>query len=103
MQGGAACLLSRNVELMYLSGVFEVAFGLAVLFQIVRQRAGYGLVALRIAVFPANLNMALNPKPFLEQGMTTLALHGRLPFRFVFMVWAIWSIRPDDKSVDSMP
>ncbi len=91
--------LPLHVELVYLSGVFEVALGLAVLFQPVRQRAGYGIIALLIAVFPANLNMALNPEPFLEQGMTMLALYGRLPFQFIFMAWAIWATRPDAKPV----
>ena len=91
--------LPLHVELVYLSGVFEVALGLAVLFQPIRQRAGYGIIALLIAVFPANLNMALNPEPFLEQGMTMLALYGRLPFQFIFMAWAIWATRPDAKPV----
>lgn len=87
--------LPLHLELVYLSGVFEVGLGLAVLFRPVRQWAGYGIVALLIAVYPANINMALNPEPFLEQGMTMFALYARLPLQFVLMAWAIWVTRPD--------
>jgi len=87
--------LPFHLELVYLSGAFEVGLGLAVLFQPVRRWAGFGIVALLIAVYPANINMALHPEPFLAQGMSEFALYARLPFQFVFMAWALWVTRPD--------
>lgn len=87
--------LPYHLELVYLSGVFEIGLGIAVLIPKVRRIAGFGLVALLIAVYPANINMALHPEPFVEQGISLAFIYGRLPFQFLFMGWAIWATRPD--------
>src|SRR5205823_7827869 len=47
-------------ELVYLSGVFEIALGVLVLVPRWSVLAAWGLIALLIAVFPANVHMALN-------------------------------------------
>lgn len=87
--------LPYHLELVYLSGVFEIGLGIAVLFPKVRRLAGFGLVALLVAVYPANINMALHPEPFVEQGISLAFIYGRLPFQFLFMAWAVWATRPD--------
>jgi len=75
--------------LVFLSGVAEVAFG-ALMF--VRPRIGaWGLIATLIAVFPANLHMALNPQLFPE--FPPLALWLRLPIQGVLLAWAWWHTR----------
>jgi uncharacterized membrane protein len=87
--------LPLHLEIVYASGAFEIALGIGVLVPSLRQRAGYGLVALLIAVFPANIEMAVHPEPFLAEGATRSFIYGRLPFQFLFMYWAIWATRPD--------
>jgi len=87
--------LPLHLELVYLSGVFEIAFGVGVLIPKLRRVAGYGLVALLVAVYPANINMALNPEPFVADGVSLNFIYARLPFQFLFMYWAIWATRPD--------
>ena len=87
--------LPLHLELVYLSGVFEIALGLAVLPRATRSRAGLGLIALLIAVFPANIHMAVNPEPYVEAGTALGFLYGRLPIQFLFMYWAWWATRPD--------
>ena len=84
--------LPAHLELVYLSGVFEVLGGVGVLFAASRQVARYGLLALLVAVYPANIHMALHPELFPD--MTAAALYGRLPLQFVFawLVW--WAARP---------
>ena len=59
-----------------------------------RARAGWGLVLLLVAVFPANLHMALNPELFSD--LSSAALYARLPFQVLFIAWAYWATRPDD-------
>lgn len=84
--------------LVLLSGFFEIAGGLGLLWKRVRRAAGLGLVALYIAVFPANLHMALH---HLSLGPTTppaWALWARLPLQLVLIFWALRVSRSDDKA-----
>lgn len=85
--------LPAHAELVYLSGVFEMLGGLAVMAPRVRATAGWGLVLLLLAIFPANLHMALNPEQFPDAGPA--ALYARLPFQVLFIAWAYWATRPD--------
>ena len=76
-----------------MSGVFEVAGGIGVLIPRLRSLAGWGLVALLVAVFPANLHMALNPELFSDA--SPFALYSRLPIQLLLIAWAYWATRPD--------
>jgi len=80
-------------ELVWLSGVFEVLGGVGILVAATRRLAGWGLLALLLAVYPANIHMALHPELFPDMTPTMLVL--RLPLQFVFagLVW--WAMRPD--------
>ena len=60
----------------------------------VRRAAGIGLIALLIAVFPANLHMAMNPELFPD--MAPLALYIRLPFQLVFAIWVLRVSQPQE-------
>ena len=85
--------LPAHRELVFLSGVFEVVGGVAVLVPAVRAAAGWGLIALLLAVFPANIHMALNPELFPDVSRT--ALYVRLPLQALLIAWAYWATRPD--------
>lgn len=87
--------LPWHLELVWLSGLFEILGGLGVLPVATRRLAGYGLLALLVAVFPANLHMAMNPEPFVADGIPLWALYVRLPFQLVFAAWVGWATRPD--------
>lgn len=80
--------LPAHLELVYISGVFEVLGGVGVLLAVSRTWACYGLIALLVAVYPANIHMALHPDLFLDR-MTATALYVRLPLQFV-MAWLVW-------------
>ena len=69
-----------------LSGVLEILFGVALLIPRFTHLAAWGLIALLIAVFPANLHMALHPEQFPE--MPQIALWIRLPIQGLFIWWA---------------
>jgi uncharacterized membrane protein len=87
--------LPAHRELVIISGVFEILGGLGVLVPRLRSSAGWGLVLLLLAVFPANLHMALHPEQFPDIG--SVALYARLPFQVLFIAWAYWATRPDGK------
>ncbi len=75
-------------ELVYLSGLFEIALGVLLLIPKCTTLAAWGLIALLIAVFPANVHMAMNPS--LYPDIPPLALWLRLPLQGVFIAWAYW-------------
>lgn len=77
-------------ELVYVSGVFEIVGAIGLLFRRTRRPAAYGLVALLIAVMPANLHVALSGGHV--EGLPTGAWYYwlRIPFQVVFIAWALW-------------
>ena len=77
--------------LIYLSGVFEIAFGILLLIPKFTRLAAWGIVLLLIAVFPANIYMALNAGNFPEFSLAMIYL--RLPLQFVLIAWAFWFTR----------
>jgi len=88
-----------HLELVYLSGVFEIMGGVGVLIPCFRAFAGVGLVALLIAVYPANLHMAFNPHLFPD--IPLVALYIRLALQFLAVYWAYTVTRPDSCSAHS--
>ncbi|MEO5798085.1 MAG: DoxX family protein [Gemmatimonadales bacterium] len=85
--------LPAHLALVYLSGVFEALGGIGVLIPRVRSLAGWGIVLLLIAVFPANLYMAMHPELFPD--ISTASLYLRLPIQIPLIAWAYWATRPD--------
>ena len=62
-----------------------------------RRAAAWGLIALYIAVFPANVNQAVNHISFGDRPVSEAFLWGRLPFQLVFIALAYWFTRPDPR------
>lgn len=85
--------LPWHLPLVYLSGVFEILGGLGLLLPRTRRLAAWGLIALFIAIFPANLNMAINHLPLGDKHLPQWALWARLPLQAVFIAWAWWYTR----------
>ncbi len=80
------------LAMVYLSGGFEI--GLAVLLLVPRtsRLAAWGLIALLIAVFPANVYMALRPELFPD--LAPMLLWLRLPLQGLLIAWAWAYTRP---------
>ena len=87
--------LPWHLELVYLSGAIEILLAVLLVVPATRGLAAWGTIALLIAVFPANLNMALNDiRPDGPFGPpTTLSLWLRLPMQLVLIAWAWWYTR----------
>lgn len=88
--------LPWHLFLVYLSGFFEVALGLLLFIPKYARLAVWGLIALLVAVFPANVRMALDPELF--PGIPPLVLWLRLPLQAVFIFWAYRLTRRDGAS-----
>ena len=84
--------LPAHRALVLVSGFFEILGGIGLQIPRVRRPAAWGLIALFVAVFPANVNMAVNK--ILVQN--PVILWGRLPLQAVLIAWAWWYTRPED-------
>jgi uncharacterized membrane protein len=87
--------LPAHRELVELSGVAEFALGFAMLVfgarvPRIRRWAAWGIIALLIAVFPANIYAATN-----DIGGTGIWAWVRLPIQALFIWWAWIYTRPD--------
>ena len=74
--------------LVAVSGVCEILGGLGLLHPSTRSWAAWGLIALFIAVFPANVNMAINRIGFGHKPPPSWLLWARLPLQGVLIAWA---------------
>jgi len=75
--------LPYHLEIVYISGFFEILGGLGLLYAPTRHYAGYGLLVLTVAVFPANIHMAMHPELFTEFFPPDLQEHAAFLLRFV--------------------
>ena len=81
-------MLPLHLEAVYVSGFFEILGGLGLLLSRFRKISGWGLLALLIAVYPANIYLAQTNGAAMNT--TPLIAWGRLPFQFVFIGLAYW-------------
>lgn len=83
--------LPAPLALVYISGVFEIALGIAIHPGKTRKLAAWGLVALYLAVFPANINMAIHQIQLSpDSHMPVWMMWARLPFQALFIFVALW-------------
>ncbi len=89
--------LPAHDALILVSGLAEMGGGIGLLIPRLRVAAGLGLIALLVAVFPANLQMLLNAmrdhSPWPEQ----LILWLRLPLQLVLIRW-VWRVSRSPRS-----
>ena len=81
--------LPRKLEIVYASGVAEMAGGAGVLAAPTRRAAGWWLIATLVAIFPANVNMAINAERF--RGVPQPLLWARLPLQGLLIAW-VWRV-----------
>ena len=78
------------LEMVYLSGIFELLGAVGLLLPWTRRAAGLGLATLLIAIFPANIYVAVSAGSVegLPSGSWYYWL--RRPFQAIFIGWALW-------------
>ncbi len=82
--------LPLHDELVSVSGIFEVLLGVLLLVPQTSRKAAWGIVALLIAVFPANLYLYQHQDILPASPIIHLL---RLPLQGVFILWAYWHTR----------
>jgi uncharacterized membrane protein len=76
-------------EMVLVSGACEIAGGIGLLVPLLRRVAGIGLIALLVAVWPANLQMLLNARAAHQPAWAQMLLLLRLPLQIVLIGW-VW-------------
>ena len=92
--------LPFHLELVYLSGFFEFTLGVLLLVPRVSRLAAWGIFALLIAVFPANIYLYQNQELLPASPMVHFL---RLPLQAVFLSWAYWLTRPSELKTCEKP
>ena len=82
--------LPLHLELVYLSGFFEIALGVLLLVPRFSRVAAWGIIALLIAVFPANIYVYQHQDVLPAPPILHLL---RLPLQGLFILWAYWHTR----------
>jgi len=86
-----------HLPMVYLSGAAEVVLGAAVLEPKLRRAAAYGIIVLLIAIFPANVHIAVHDIPVFGAAEGAGAMNWvRLPIQALLIVWAWWYTLPAD-------
>lgn len=81
--------LPAKRQLVYASGAAELLAAAGVLHPATRRPAGYWLIATLVAIFPANVNMAVNAERF--RAIPAPLLWLRLPLQALLIAWA-WRV-----------
>lgn len=91
-------VLPWHLGLVYLSGAAEILGGVGLLVPKTRRVAIWGLLLLLLAVFPANINMAVNEIYLEGMPREPWLLWVRLPFQLVFAAVVYWVglAKPED-------
>ncbi|MEO2084721.1 MAG: hypothetical protein ABGW65_04275, partial [Marinoscillum sp.] len=84
--------LPFHIELVYISGFFEILFGLMILFPKYRYYGSIGLILLLIAVFPANIYLAQSKEAQEAIGASQQIVIWRLPMQGI-LIWIAYWIR----------
>lgn len=83
--------LPFHLALVYLSGLVEILLGIGLIYRPMRQYAAWGIIALLIAVFPANIFLAFNEGAQEAIGTNQLeALWIRFPIQLLLIIIAWW-------------
>ena len=89
--------LPLHRELVYLSGLCEIVLGLLLFVPRFSRLAAWGIIALLIAVFPANIHVYQHqdvlPAPAIFHFL-------RLPLQGMFILWAYWHTKPTKEKTD---
>jgi uncharacterized membrane protein len=84
--------LPWHAELVFISGVIEIGVGVLLFFPAAGVFGRWSAIALLMAVFPANVHMAMHPELFPQFNPVVMWL--RVPFQALLVAWVYWCTQP---------
>ncbi len=89
------------LAVVYVSGVIEIVLALLILWPAIRPLAGWGLIALTLAVTPANIHMYMNPEQFPDASQSDYLIRLIVQVFLLVLIW--WSTRVPMASDHAQP
>ena len=91
-------LITWKKEAVLISGIFEIALGLLLLFKKTRKFAAYGIILLLIAVFPANIYLFISEIAREKINISKSQALIRMPFQIPLIIIAYWHSKKNQSS-----
>ena len=86
--------IPHPLAMVYISGLAEIAGGVGLLIRPLRRAAAWGLIALLVAVMPANIYMAVDHIQVTATPIPDWLLYARLPLQLLLIWWLVVIKRP---------
>ena len=89
-------IIPFKLEVVFISGFFEIILGVLVLFKKTRKLASLLIIVLLVVVFPANIYLYLSETPRLSLNITKSQALFRMPFQLSLIIISYWHSRDDN-------
>ena len=95
-------IIPFKLEVVFISGFFEIILGILVLFKKTRKLASLLIIVLLVVVFPANIYLYLSETPRLSLNITKSQALFRMPFQLSLIIISYWHSRDDNSKTFSI-
>ena len=95
-------IIPFKLEVVFISGFFEIILGVLVLFKKTRKLASLLIIVLLVVVFPSNIYLYLSETPRLSLNITKSQALFRMPFQLSLIIISYWHSRDDNSKTFSI-
>ena len=95
-------IIPFKLEVVFISGFFEIILGVLLLFKKTRKLASLLIIVLLVVVFPANIYLYLSETPRLSLNITKSQALFRMPFQLSLIIISYWHSRDDNSKTFSI-
>ena len=95
-------IIPFKLEVVFISGFFEIILGILILFKKTRKLASLLIIVLLILVFPANIYLYMSETPRISLNITKSQALYRMPFQLSLIIISYWHSRDDNSKIFSV-
>ena len=95
-------IIPLKLEVVFISGFFEIILGVLILFKKTRKLASLLIIVLLVAVFPANIYLYISETPRIYLNITKSQALFRMPFQLSLIIISYWHSRDDSSKIFSI-
>jgi len=95
-------IIPFKLEVVFISGFFEIILGILILFKKTRKLASLLIIVLLVSVFPANIYLYISETPRVSLNITKSQALFRMPFQLSLIIISYWHSRDDNSKTFSI-
>ncbi len=95
-------IIPFKLEVVFISGFFEIILGILILFKKTRKLASLLIIVLLVSVFPANIYLYISETPRLSLNITKSQALFRMPFQLSLIIISYWHSRDNNSKIFSI-